>query len=187
MKISIEIEDNKQLDRFIELVNEWERVNASKILMKSMKIRFKYDMKSSGEYEDWKPNCLNINPKRCDRTGEWKLENILIHEFSHLLDNKFKILKSFKKRFTDNNIKLYLTSYAKRCKDPIEELAEIIALYLKNPYLLKLISEDHYIFISKYFKSPTPCDKTYFDKQWEIYSNRHKKAIIKRYNIDLKV
>lgn len=186
MKISIEIEDNKQLDRFISLVNEWEKVNKNKIVIKSLKIRFKYHMKSAGEFEHWKPNCLNINPKKCDKKGEWDFENILIHEFSHLLDNKFKMVDGFKKEFTDKNIRLYLTTYAKECHDPIEELAEIISMYLKNPYLLMLISEPHYLFVTKYFKSPTPCTEEYFYGVWDSYSDRHKLALIKRYNLILK-
>lgn len=185
MKITIEVENNKQLDKFIELVDSFENINSKKMTMRSLKIRFKYDMKSSGEFWDSRPNSLTINPTRCDKTGEWSFFNILVHEFSHLIDNKFKICPHYVTKFSDKKSKLHLTNYAKRCKDPVEELAEIISLYLRNPYLLKLISMSHYTFISRFFKPTVPCNHDYFLSQYELCSPRYKKTLTKKYGITI--
>jgi len=182
MKITVELENNKQLDKFIEHINEFEKINPD-IKFRRLKLRFRYDMKSSGEFEDSNPNTISINPGRCDKTGEFSFFRICIHEFSHLLDKKLKIDKQYKQCLL--NATLYLTNYAKKTHCVTEEIAEIISCYLLNPYLLKLISIKHYDFISKFFKSTVPCTKEYFLSIYERYSPKYRNSIIKKYGINI--
>ena len=179
MKITVELENNRQLDKFIQLVNEFEKVN-NHLKFKGLKVAFKYDMRSSGEFDDSKPNTISINPNRCDNTGEFSAYLICIHEWSHLLDKKCKMLNVYKKEF--KNDKLILTRYAKE-KGETEHLAEIISMYLTNPHLLKLISEKHFEFVSRFFKSPTPCTREYFLTLYERYSPRYKKMLERKYGV----
>lgn len=182
MKIAVELQNNKQLDKFIELVNEFEKANTH-LTFKKLKINFKYNLRASGEYNDGKPNTIDINPNRCDASGDFSFFLICVHEFSHLLDKKFKILKAFKEEFKEQ--RLFLTTYAKRVHDPVEEIAEIISLYLRNPYLLKLISAKHYEFVSEFFKSPSPMTREFFCSQYEKYSMRYKLSMEKKYGIEV--
>lgn len=184
MQIKVELENNKQLDRFISLVKDFEKANPH-LDLKNLKIKFKYDLKASGEFDDRKPNSICVNPNRCDNTGEFSFYLICIHEWAHLLDRKFKMLRQYKKDFLKKDNHLILTTYAKREREDSEELAEIIVLYMTNPYLLKLISQKHFDFVAGYFKSPIECTKEHFEKLFETYSQRYKKSIIKRFNIKI--
>lgn len=181
MKISVELENNKQLNKFMELAMAFDKANPQ-LKLKKLKITFKYDIRSSGEYDYQKPNVISINPNRCDDRGDFSFYLICAHEFSHLIDKKLKIGKQFNKEIEE---RLYLTTYAKGCSDRCEELAEIISLYLRNPYLLKLISEYHYEFLTRYFNSPTSNDKNTFLSIYETYSPRYRKSIEKKYGFTI--
>lgn len=79
-----------------------------------------------------------------------------LHEFMHLLQFKVykNIISEYTKRFPTE--RFYLNDY---CNNEIcDELAEIMTLYVTNPYLLKLISKKHYDFCKEFFKSPTSCN-----------------------------
>ncbi len=182
MKISVELENNKQLNKFMELVMDFEKANPQ-LKLKGLKIAFKYDMRSSGEFDIEIPNKISINPNRCDSKGDFSFFLICVHEFSHLLDQKYKMVNSFKKEFEDK--RLPLTNYAKTKTTRDEELAEIISLYLRNPYLLKLISERHYEFVSRFFNSPTKNDENTFLTIYETYSPRYRKATEKKYGFSV--
>jgi hypothetical protein len=87
------------------------------------------------------------------------------------------MLEKYEREFENKEDRLYLTKNGKL--DAIEELAEIITVYLTNPYLLKMISEKHFNFISSFFKSPTECDEKVFLSKYEKFSKRYKKKIQK--------
>lgn len=77
-----------------------------------------------------------------------------LHEFAHFLCCRIykTILEDYETDFPRD--RLYLCEYSNESVD--EELAEIIRLYIINPYLLKMIDVSVYNFIKKYFKSPSP-------------------------------
>jgi hypothetical protein len=78
-----------------------------------------------------------------------------------------------------------LTSYAKSKNNKDEELAEIVSLYLRNPYLLKLISEKHYEFVSRFFNPPIKSDEDTFLTIYETYSPRYRKSLEKKYGFSV--
>lgn len=95
-----------------------------------------------------------------------------LHEFAHFLCHLIykTILSDYEKTFPRN--RLYLCEYSNENID--EEFAEIIRLYILNPYLLKMIDNSVYNFIKKYFKSPSPV------------TNRHSMKIVDDFPIDIK-
>lgn len=95
------------------------------------------------EYED--PFC----PGYC---SDMTLFGITIHEFCHLLQYQVypDIIPEYGKAFPTE--RLYLNNYSNN--ELHDELAEVMTLYITNPYLLKLISKEHWLFCKRYFKSP---------------------------------
>lgn len=88
--------------------------------------------------------------------------SVACHEFAHYLC--FHIYKTliddYKKQFPID--RLCLCQYSN--SDVVEEIAEIIRLYLINPLLLKLIDEPVFKFLKNYFKSPSPMSQKYLIK-----------------------
>jgi hypothetical protein len=182
MKVLIELENNKQLDRFIEFAEKVITLN-KKLKLKQLKITFKYDMRSHGEFNDDEPNKIKLNPERCEHTGEWSLFLIAMHEFSHLIDDRFKMLSFYEKEFEEEQYRLPLTTYSKTSVE--EELAEVISAYLLYPYFLKSISAKHYNFIKRFIKSPKECTKKEFMKDYERWSKKHKEKMKNKYGFYL--
>jgi len=147
-------------------------------------IAYDYNMEEYGCYypgsKGQGKNTVFVNPDLClDRnniedsdkkiscegyTWDVSLFGIIIHEFCHFLQFQVykTIVKDFKKEFPTT--RLYLNDYCNN--ELIDEMAEIMTLYIVNPYLLKLISLDHYKFLKLYFKSPIACSK---EKCFVIY------------------
>jgi hypothetical protein len=141
---------------------------------------YDYSIEELGVYFPSKKYNIYINPILCKNYDDVENNNnltdpfcpgycadltifgITIHEFCHLLQMAVykTIVDDYIKAFPTN--RFYLNTY---CDNEIyDELAEIMTLYIINPYLLKLISNEHYKFCMKYFKSPIPCSsaKCYF-------------------------
>lgn len=118
-----------------------------------------------------KTDTIFINPDNCYSLKEYNEDNAspenmfyigyccdntiygtVLHEFAHFLCFQVykNLLDDYKKEFP--NKRLYLNSYSNTEID--EEIANIISLYISNPYLLKLVSEKHFKFVKRYFKSP---------------------------------
>lgn len=98
-------------------------------------------------------------------TSDITLFGVTIHEFCHLIQYKVfpDMLKSYATQFPTE--RFYISQY---CNNQVwDECAEIMTLYITNPYLLKLISKPHYDFCKKYFKSPVACSKI---KCYNIYN-----------------
>jgi hypothetical protein len=83
------------------------------------------------------------------------LFGVVLHEFCHFLQHIIytTIIKDYKEAFPIE--RFYLNEYSGN--EIHDELAEIMTLYITNPYLLKLISKNHWKFCNKYFKSPVSC------------------------------
>jgi len=117
----------------------------------------------SGLYLSTEPNCIRLNPSACDDkasftyTEDDTMFGVIIHEFSHFLSMTYFVdfQKDYLEAFPEN--RFLVTTYDAANEDYDEEIAEIMSLYIRNPFLLKQISEQHYIFFKSWFTSPTSC------------------------------
>ena len=153
-----------------------------KILVKNninrnVKISYDFMTESAGyHYIAHTIDTIYINPDNCkslktydiDDGGKenlhypaYTLDNTIfgtvLHEFSHLLHCQiFKTMSNdYLKEFP--NKRLFLNWYSNNEID--DELANIMVLYITNPYLLKLISNQHFKYMKRYFKSPVSATK----------------------------
>lgn len=138
-----------------------------------------YSLSDCGIYYYWEstksgkrhnPHRLHINPNECQYshvrtassygyTEDFTLAGVILHEFSHYIDNRLLLHDDFKSELIINpNCK----------KDTKERLAELLRLYLSNPYLLYLISEETFSWFKNLMHNPTPCSK---EKFLSVYSN----------------
>jgi len=131
----------------------------------------------AGVYIPERKSKIFINPDECKELDtaskehffygycdDYTIFGVTIHEFCHLLTTEVfpKMEKNYIEQFQVD--RLYLNSYSDTDTD--EEMIEAMTLYITNPLLLKLISEHHWTFFRKYFKSPLP---TTTDKFYKIY------------------
>jgi hypothetical protein len=79
--------------------------------------------------------------------------------------------------------RLVITHYERSQTDYAEEAAEILSLYLRNPYFLKLISKDHHDFMKRYIKSYVPCTAKKFIEIYNLMNLRDKENIFKKWDI----
>ena len=155
----------------------------------SIKLSITYDFEtdSCGMYlpdEKGQGYRIFVNPDNCkkmeeiNKQYEWDepfcpgyaadltLFGVTIHEFAHLLQYRVftTIIEDYKRYFPTK--RFYLNEY---CNNELhDELAEIMTLYFINPFLLKLISKEHYDFCKIYFKSPVACT---LKKCFEFYNS----------------
>jgi len=138
-------------------------------------IDYDYSMEECGLYRPFAKGqeySIVVNPSRCKAQEDVTEQNfeepfcpgshcditlfgITVHEFCHLLQYKVypSIIEDYEKNFPTK--RFILNKYSNN--EIHDELAEIQTLYISNPYLLKLISKDHFNFCKKYFKSPVSC------------------------------
>lgn len=139
---------------------------------------YEYDGKKT------KTSKIYINPSNCyietlesrQRVGfieDYTIYSTILHEFGHFLDFKFDISSDYD---SQNFQPINLGAYAKT--DIVEEFAELVVLYLVNPYFLKIIDKDRFKFLKKRFKSPSPCTKCRFMK---LYNKWHENAKMECY------
>jgi hypothetical protein len=182
----------------IFLIKKLLRIN--KIKMK-LSIAYDYTYEGCGVYY---PNLRNqgyrifINPMNCKTNDDidknnWKepfcpgsncdmtIFGVTLHEFSHVLEYKVfpNIIPNYGKEFPEN--RFYLNQYSNNTLE--DELAEVLTLYITNPYLLKLISESHFKFCKKYFKSPVDCTKERCSSIYDGFPILVKKSIKEKWNI----
>jgi predicted SprT family Zn-dependent metalloprotease len=144
------------------------------------KIVIDYKIDSAGfMYFDFAGKAIYLNPKICkDKTkhtriiadgyiDSYTIYSVIMHEFSHYMDLFFDI----KKDFMDIS-RTIINSNAKQSRS--EEIAEVLTLFIINPYILKIINKECYIFIKSIFKSPTPCSKKEFIKIYNSWTDKIK-------------
>lgn len=125
-------------------INKWDDINKLEIILD-------YQAKNvAGYYFPNQKNKLYINPTLCINhilNTEFSEPVILIHELCHLLDNHFNILpeyEAFPKTIINNN----------SSRNRIEELAEILTVYLLDHKLMKTINKNIYKLFRKNIKPP---------------------------------
>ena len=156
----------KIIDRFL-------RKNGIKL---RYEILIKSDLKDAyGEFNpnDGEHNKITINPFLLSDDPPTKphgfgfkydrsLKTVILHEFCHLIDHKYNLIEEYKKNFPKKII-LNINSSSNR----FEELAECLCLFMTNPYLLRHINKEVYLYWSSLFHPPTRVSKSAFIKCWQ--------------------
>lgn len=177
----------------IDLIYKFQKINNKRY---KIKIFYDYSLIEEYGYYDYEPNqteaIFKINPLKChledkqnkQRKGfieDYNISSTILHEFGHFLDFKYNITELYIKQ---DFKKIELGGYAKT--NIIEEFAELIVLYLTNPYLLRHIDKSRYKFLRNLFKSPTPCSEKRFLKVYNEWSDDAKEECYKLYGINVK-
>jgi hypothetical protein len=123
---------------------------------------------NAGLWDPKYPNVIKVNPFLCEDNSTFSyiedntLFGIIMHEFSHFLTMTYFIdfQKAYLEAFPEE--RLLITKYEAASMDYDEELAEICSLQIRNPFLLKLISKEHYRFFKAWFKNPVVASEKHF-------------------------
>lgn len=161
-----------------------------------IKIEFKIDYKDDanlGYFLPSKPNTIFFNPKTMEKNVEFfkssygfheigDIKSVFLHELGHFLDHHFSLKNQymkvqFAKKFEPNQ---YSTT------DMDEEIAEMIRIYLANPYFLKFIDSERYQFMKDRLQTPTACSIRTMKKLYNNLSEEMKFDIKKKFNLDVK-
>jgi len=151
------------------------RLLAKNKIQMNLSIAYDYSSTECGCYRPFEKGQeyrIFVNPSKCKTQEEVTKQDfdepfspgycadvtlfgVTIHEFCHLLQFKTypSIVKDYGETFPLERFNL--NNYSNH--EINDELAEIMTLYITNPYLLKIISNPHFNFCKKYFKSPVAC------------------------------
>ncbi len=166
----------EELNSTLKIIKKFIRIN--KLSVKP-KIIVTYTIDTLGcFYFNWDEKSIYINPKLSrleykkprgiyahGYINSCKMSDVIIHEFGHLIDEKLEINKDF-----ENVQSINLNKYS--LPNKTECFAEAFILYITNPFLLKILHKNTYMFMKSKFKSPTSCSKKYF---LSIYAQWNKK------------
>lgn len=168
----------KDLLRAIKLIDKF--LSKNKIEIK-YSITLDYSMQSFGQFNPSKKNEISLNPSAFYDTKkelphakyyttDFSLLAVAVHEFCHLLDEKMNLIKKYQETFPE---KIIINKNSE--VDRREELAEVLSLYILNPYLVKSINKNIFDFFKSLFESPTPNTMSYFVRKWESWPDKIKK------------
>jgi len=189
IKVSIH-HNGKSFNKGLKLIEAFKKINHI-----DFKLEIRLDMaeKDLGYFNYiLDENILYINPIRCINNKHHELSGhitdcsifaTICHEFSHYLDLRYDLMTEYyQKKITLK--KLIMTKYAKT--NIVEELADIVSIYLINPYYLKLIDLERYKWLKTKFKSPVPCGPNTFLKYYTHWPEQKKQLFCKTYNTTVK-
>lgn len=179
----------KQFTKINKLIGEFHRRNSFFI---NTKILLDFSLKHLGKVKNkekpWDWN-IYINPFNCHNEDDEYLKghpadcgfvSTAIHEFGHLLNYKLNLISKYKAtEFKQKH--LYLTDQAKENYD--EELADMISLFIINPYCLKIISQEKFDWLSSEITSPSACTKRKFKTFYNKWKVEVQKEFSKKYKI----
>lgn len=170
--------------------------NKNTIPFDKLIIKFDFQADSFGYYifDEIKKSCvIYVNPKRCIRQslilskGYYKhpddvsLLNIIIHEFCHFVEHFYDLENEYKSEdFIIKN--LNVSEYA---RVEGEELIELMVMYILNPYLLKIVNEERFVWLKKRFKPVNACTKNNFFKIYKQWEPESKRIIKKKFNLTI--
>jgi len=173
------------------LIEQTQKVNHWKF---NIVIAFNYQIDCFGQTTPG-THILEINPDRCITkykqaktsfpyyVSDYSAFGVIIHEFAHFLALTFHKSISSKYRKAFPTERLMINDCKEPNEDVDEEIAEIMTLYIVNPYLLKLISEKHFNFFKKQFKSPTKCTEHQFIEYYQKFPSNLKKKLLLKWKI----
>ncbi len=178
----------KELVKAIRIIDKFLSMNKIEIIYT---ITLDYKMKNFGEFDPNKKNVITLNPAAFYDTKkeqphakyystDFTIGAVAIHEFSHMFDEKNGLLEKYRDVFTE---RFFVNRNAE--KDYREELAELLSLYILNPYFLKLINKERFDFFNKLFESPTKCTKANFVSKWESWPDKIKELCMKKWGINV--
>lgn len=188
MKIKI-VKPDKNFKEANRLIDRLKLINNHKY---NITICIDYSIKDAGLYYPDDPYKILINPENCQKTinslpgytNDKTTFGVILHEFAHFLSMIY--FKNFVTLYELEFEKKLIISHYKECKHDIEEeIADVLILYISNPYFLRLISEEHYKFIKHFFKSPTPCTKKRFINIYRNFPESTKQKIKEKWNINI--
>ncbi len=179
----------KSLRKAIKLIDKFKKINNMNF---NLEIKLDFDEEDLGRFDYSGKSIIFINPVNCalnnkkynKREGSpWSnsIMSTVMHEFSHLLDDRLSMLP----QYTLKKQELRGLVLSKYSNEPCEELAEIGTLFLINPYLIKLLDNERYKWLKSYYKSPTPCGKKTFFNYYNSWSSKIKKRFRDKFNIKI--
>jgi len=182
--MKIIVKNKKSLNKVTRLIRKLNRIN--KISFKKLEMILDYSLDNAGEFVDEENSKIYINPDSCDRDslGDYSLFFVCVHEYAHLLDHRLRIWRKFEAAFPEKKDRLYINSNSRT--NIIEELAEIMTIYIVNPYLLKMISKTHWKFLRQFFKSPVACTPNNFVEIYNTWSSKWKANFRRRFGIHVR-
>lgn len=154
-----------------------------------LKIVVDFTLDCYGIHEPTNPNQIKINPHLFSDTSreeinapyytsDFSMMAVFIHEFCHLLDHKLNIheeyCQSFPERFSING---------NAGKNRKEEIAELMGVYILNPFLLRTINKDIFDFLKSIFDSPKTCNKIYLFNKWKKWSKEIKEDCFEKWGL----
>ncbi len=171
-----------EINRALKLIEKFESKNKIKF---NLEIHIDLDTTNCG-YFNWGESIIYLNPNLCSEpknsaygyTNDYGISGVILHEFSHFLDDYYDLTSEYME-LVDDYGHCYLNSYSKT--DLVEELAEVINLYLTNPYLLKIINTTQYLWIKSKFKSPSVCSNKEIVRKWNTWNKKTKNNCKKRW------
>lgn len=179
---------NKEIDLAVELIDKFKRINKDNF---RFNINIDYDIKDCGYYESG--SGIVINPGLMSKpffsygsplTLQTNITTLVLHEFGHFLDSRYKIELKYLD-YCEKHATLPITPYAQYDNLLYEEIAEILQLFMSNPYLLKLVDKKRYNWFRKFFKSPTPCTEKEFIKIWNTWNFKTKNECAHSYSVSV--
>ena len=108
-----------------------------------------------------------------------RMNNVVIHEYCHFLDDIYDILDKYKKQ----NFNKFFIKYI----NEKEEIAELLTIFVLNPYLLKILDLNRYKFFSNMFKPINPCSIESFFREYSKWSEHDKMVFRKIYKLKIDV
>ena len=189
--IKVKYIQHRQIDSAIKLIERFIKINKLDIKLTinldcvyNNYIGYVYDNDTNNIYL----NLLNIDTNckfQFDHPTARGIENVLLHEFSHILDYKFDLIEKYK-AFCKRSRRFNISFYTKETKCIREEFAELFASYICNPFLIKTIDNDRYVFLNKLFKSPIYRHQNAFEKYWNNWNEQTKYECKHRYGLYIK-
>lgn len=154
-----------------------------------LKIVVDFTLDCYGIHEPTFPNQIKINPHLFMNTSKEELNApfytsdfsmlaVFIHEFCHLLDFKLNIHAEYCETFPEK-----FSLNGNGSKNRKEEIAEIMGLYILNPYFLRLINKDIYDFLKTFFESPKTCNKVSLHNKWKKWSKEVKEDCFEKWGV----
>jgi len=165
----------KSLERARKLIEIFQKRNNMKF---KIEIRLDFDEPDLGRY-NWDDNdkAIYINPSNCGslesnweligHPNDYSICSVIMHEFSHFIDHQLNLEEQYiTQPFTRESFAV--TKYALTNK--MEELADLMAVYMINPYFVYLVAPERYEWLKSQFKSPAPFGEKTFIRNYNRWS-----------------
>jgi len=174
-KVSI-VNFGKSLERARKLIELFKKRNNMNF---HIEIKLDFDEPDLGRYEYKDTDkAIYINPSNCSslespkggllgHPNDYSICSVIMHEFSHFIDHRLGLEAEYVKQpFTKET--MAVTEYALTSKQ--EELADLMAVYMINPYFVHLVAPERFEWLKGKFKSPAPFGQKTFIRNYNRWS-----------------